>query len=219
MTFSILVRDPDTGALGGAAATGNLCVGAWVLRGEVRAGLTASQGLYPNPSWSGQVLDLMAAGRDPAEAVARVVGADRGAGVRQLSALDGNGASAVHTGADNLDWSGHLAATDLMATGNMLASLAVLQAAVAAFAAATGALAARLIAALAAGAAAGGDIRGLLSAAVLVVSHDEPPLDLRIDHAADPIGALDALYHRTLDPAYQAWLAGIPTLNDPERRP
>ncbi|TMV38570.1 DUF1028 domain-containing protein, partial [Thioclava sp. BHET1] len=27
MTFSLLARDPGTGALGGAAATGSLCVG------------------------------------------------------------------------------------------------------------------------------------------------------------------------------------------------
>ena len=31
MTFSILARNPKTGEIGGAAATGNLCVGGWVL--------------------------------------------------------------------------------------------------------------------------------------------------------------------------------------------
>lgn len=219
MTFSLLARDRATGAFGGAAATGNLCVGAWVLRGDARAGLTASQGHYPNPLWSGQVLELMAAGRDPDQAVHQVVEADRGAGVRQLAALDRDGSTAAHTGADNLDYRGHMAEDGMVAAGNMLSSAAVLQAAVAGFSSAKGLLPARLIAALAAGAAAGGDSRGLLSAAVLVVSPDQPPLDLRIDHAADPVGALEALYDRTRQPAYQEWLALLPTVNHPERAP
>ena len=48
MTFSILARDPTTGAIGGAAATGSLCVGGWVLRGDLAAGMSASQGAAPS---------------------------------------------------------------------------------------------------------------------------------------------------------------------------
>lgn len=219
MTFSILVRDPDCGTFGGAAATGNLCVGAWVLRGDARAGVTASQGLYPSPMWGPEALELMSAGRDAAEAVRRVVDRDAGRDVRQLAALDRTGGTGVHSGARNFEYCGHVAADNLIAVGNMLASPAVLEAMVEAFASATGPQPARLIAGLAAGAAAGGDFRGLLSAAVLIVSPDAPPLDLRVDHAADPIGALRALYECTCDPAYQDWLVGIPTPNDPERAP
>ncbi|MFW6076409.1 MAG: DUF1028 domain-containing protein [Hyphomicrobiales bacterium] len=251
MTFSLLVRDPGTGAFGAAAATGNLCVGAWVLRGDARAGVTASQGLYPNPSWGPRVLELMSGG-DAAEAVRQVVGADSGRDVRQLAALDRNGRTAVHSGIGNLDYCGHIAADDLIAVGNMLESRAVLEAMVEAFASEPGAarpresggpesgsattgfplardraagatshpeLAPRLIASLAAGAAAGGDVRGLMSAAVLVVSPDAPPLDLRVDLAEDPVGALRALYERTREPSYQAWLSHLPTGNDPERAP
>ncbi|SNR53281.1 Family of unknown function [Puniceibacterium sediminis] len=47
MTFPILVRDPVSGIFGGAAATGNLCVGGWVLRGDALVGLPASQGKTP----------------------------------------------------------------------------------------------------------------------------------------------------------------------------
>ena len=47
MTFSILARDPDSGLIGGAAATGSLCVGGWVLRGRAGVGLSASQGASP----------------------------------------------------------------------------------------------------------------------------------------------------------------------------
>ena len=34
MTISILAIDEKTGRMGGAAATGSLCVGGWVLRGR-----------------------------------------------------------------------------------------------------------------------------------------------------------------------------------------
>ena len=47
MTFSIIARNPKTGEIGGATATGNLCVGGWVLRGNVEKGVTATQGFYP----------------------------------------------------------------------------------------------------------------------------------------------------------------------------
>ena len=40
MTFSIIARNPKTGEIGGAAATGNLCVGGWVLRGDIKKGIT-----------------------------------------------------------------------------------------------------------------------------------------------------------------------------------
>ena len=34
MTFSLLSLDKNTGTFAGATATGNLCVGGWVLRGQ-----------------------------------------------------------------------------------------------------------------------------------------------------------------------------------------
>jgi uncharacterized Ntn-hydrolase superfamily protein len=118
--------------------------------------------------------------------------------VRQLAALDRAGGTAVHSGTRNLGYCGHLAADDLIAAGNMLNSRAVLEEMVDAFVSANGTLAARLIASLAAGAAAGGDFRGLMSAAVLIVSPDEPSLDLRIDSAPDPVHALHFLYRRVV---------------------
>ncbi|MFN3526048.1 MAG: DUF1028 domain-containing protein, partial [Paracoccus sp. (in: a-proteobacteria)] len=62
MTFSILAQDLGTGAFGGAAATGSLCVGGWVLRGDSRAGLTASQGAAPSTMWGEDVLVRMMSG-------------------------------------------------------------------------------------------------------------------------------------------------------------
>lgn len=217
MTFSLLARDPGSGALGGAAATGSLCVGGWVLRGDSRAGMSASQGAAPSTLWGEDALDLMRRGESAAQTVERLKQADRGAQWRQLAALDRDGTTACHTGIQNTDWKGALIAPGLVVAGNMLAGPQVIEALRDAYLRATGPLPERLLAALSAAEAAGGDTRGLQSAALLVVSDDAPPLSLRIDWAADPIRALEGLYARSQSGDYAAWLPTVPTRNDPER--
>src|SRR5690554_1543068 len=101
MTFSILVHDPETGVIGGAAATGSLCVGGWVLRGDARYGLSASQERAPSTLWGENVIDLMGKGHSAEAAVEKVTMDDSGRGYRQLSALNCNGRGAVFTGQDN----------------------------------------------------------------------------------------------------------------------
>ena len=59
MTFSLLAHDHETGTYGGAAATGSLCVGGWVLRGGLDSGLSASQGTAPSTFWGEDVLRAM----------------------------------------------------------------------------------------------------------------------------------------------------------------
>jgi uncharacterized Ntn-hydrolase superfamily protein len=83
--------------------------------------------------------------------------------------------------------------------------------------AANGSLSEKLLEALAAAEGAGGDIRGLQSAALLVVSDDAPPLTLRVDWSHDPIAALRDLHRRSRMGAYAEWLPCVPTRNDPER--
>ena len=121
MTFSILAQDLNTGAFGAAAATGSLCVGGWVLRGDSRAGLSASQGAAPSPMWGEDVLDRMRAGEDAQTALDAVVGVDGGREGRQLAALDRRGGTACHTGAQNTPWRGSLIAPGLVVSGNLLA--------------------------------------------------------------------------------------------------
>jgi len=218
MTFSILARDPETGALGGAAATGSLCVGGWVLRGALDAGLSASQGAAPSTFWGEDVLAEMRAGKGAADAVATVTGRDSGRDWRQLSALDRSGQGAGFTGTANTPEMGHRPIPGGVVAGNMLTRLSVLDALADGFATATGPFAARLIAALRAAEAAGSDSRGLLSAALLVLHPDHPPLTLRIDHhASDPVGALADLHARATTGDYADWAARVPTQSDPER--
>lgn len=219
MTFSILAQDCSTGAFGGAAATGALCVGGWVLRGCARKGMSASQGAAPSTLWGEDVLERMQTGTSAAQAVAEITAADAGRAWRQLAALDPRGGVGCHTGAQNSPWHGSLLAPGLVVSGNLLAGPQVLGALRDGFVAATGPLALRLLAALTAAERAGGDIRGLQSAALLVVAEDAPPLTLRIDWAERPVAALHDLYRRSQQGAYAAWLPCVPTRADPERHP
>ena len=217
MTFSILVHDPDTGAFGGAAATGSLCVGGWVLRGHASAGLSASQGAAPSTLWGEDVLAAMKSGQPAQEAVDALTRRDAGRRHRQLCALDTSGQGAVFSGADNTPEIAGRCFAGGVAAGNMLSSGAVVDRLIEGYQAALGALPDRLLDALRAADAAGGDMRGLMSAALLVVAPDRPPLSLRIDMSAAPLDDLAKLLKMATGGDYAAWTRQVPTLDAPER--
>jgi len=217
MTFSLLVRDPETGEMGGAAATGSLCVGGWVLRGDARAGMSASQGASPSTFWGEDVLALMREGQGAATAVKAVVAPDQGRDWRQLAALDRDGGTGSHTGSRNGAARGALAFEGGVASGNLLASEAVLDALRDGYLGASGGMAERLMAGLRAAEAAGSDSRGLQSAALLIVSPEMAPLTLRVDYAEAPLDALEALLERASSGSYAEWKVQVPVLEDPTR--
>ena len=201
----------------GHRVAGSLCVGGWVLRGDSRAGMSASQGAAPSTMWGEDALIRMQAGDTAEQALAAVTGSDAGRAWRQLAVLDRAGSAACHTGTANTEWRGSVVAPGLVVSGNMLAGPQVLEALHDTFLAEHGSLAERLLAALAAAEAAGGDRRGLQSAALLVVSDDAPPLTLRVDWSENPVAALRDLHTRSHSGDYAAWLPKVPTRNDPER--
>ncbi len=218
MTFSILAHDPMTGAIGGAAATGSLCVGGWVLRGDLLSGISASQGAAPSTFWGDDVLQAMKHGTGAVPAVAQVTSADAGREYRQLAALDMSGGVAAFTGASNEGVKGSISFPGGIVAGNMLANEGVLGAMVERFKTAQGTLDRRLVSALEAANAAGGDYRGLLSAALLVLHPDHPPLTLRIDHDPDdPVGALKRLRDAATSGDYSDWVRQVPVSTDRER--
>lgn len=217
MTVSILAFDEKTGAYGGAATTGSLCVGGWVLRGDAESGLSASQGSLPSTLWGTDVLALMRAGHSAAEAIETVTSRDGGRAERQLAALDPSGGTGHFTGANSIATAGARSARHVVVTGNLLSSERVLDACLDGFLAAGGAFAERLLAALDAAASAGGDSRGLLSAALLAVRRDRAPLTLRVDYSETPLEALSDLYRRATTGLYADWTRHVPTLADPER--
>ncbi|MEI4197064.1 DUF1028 domain-containing protein [Roseovarius sp. E0-M6] len=218
MTFSILARDAETGAIGGAAATGSLCVGGWVLRGDLLAGMSASQGASPSTFWGDDVLELMRNSVTPEQAVHQIVSSDTGREYRQLAALDLHGNAAAFTGAENQDLKGSLVFSGGIASGNMLGGEGVLPAMVEGFTASDQVFERRLLRALTAAREAGGDFRGLLSAAMLVLHPDRPPMSLRIDHHPDdPIGTLEEIFDHATTGDYADWARQVPVLTDKER--
>lgn len=218
MTFTLLAHDRQTRRWGGVAATGNLCVGGWVLRGDARAGICASQGLSPSTLWGEDALEIMRDGTTAADALARLTALDGGREERQFTAIGLDGTPHAFTGSHNHPACGEAVGTHAVAAGNMLASSTVPAAMLDAFEATQGSLTERLLVALQAGRAAGGDIRGMQSAALLVVGPDMAPLSLRIDDSAEPIAALTALHAKTMNPAYAEWLDYVPTRTDPHRQ-
>lgn len=194
MTWSILARDPATGALGAAVATRFFAVGALAIHVEGGVAALATQALI-NPMYAVHGMPRLRAGEAPEAVVAALLAADAGRAHRQLHILDHGGRAAAHTGADCVGWCGSVGGLDVSVAGNMLAGPEVVSRTCAVFEAAAGPLAERLLAALEAGEAAGGDKRGKQSAALKVCSRDPyPDLDIRADDHPDPLRELRRLH-------------------------
>jgi uncharacterized Ntn-hydrolase superfamily protein len=198
-TFSIVARDPATGDLGVAVQSHWFAVGAVVSWAEPGVGAVATQS-FVDPAYGPRGLELMRAGKPPAEALAALVAADEGRGVRQVAFVDAAGRAAAHTGDKCIEHAGHQVGAGYSVQANMMGTGDVVPAMAKGYEAASGDLAERLMAALEAAQAAGGDIRGCQSAALLVVrgTRSERPwtdtvFDLRVDDSPDPIGELRRL--------------------------
>jgi uncharacterized Ntn-hydrolase superfamily protein len=194
MTWSILVRDPATGALGAAVATRFFAVGALAIHVEGGVAALATQALI-NPMYAVHGMARLRTGEAPDAVAACLLAADAGSAHRQLHMIDAQGRIAQHTGGACVAWCGSVRGADVSVAGNMLAGASVVEATLAAFQRASGALAERLLTALEAGEAAGGDRRGRQSAALKICTRDPfPDLDIRTDDHPDPLAELHRLY-------------------------
>lgn len=194
MTWSIVARDPETGAKGIAVATRAFAVGSIVPHVDSDHGAVATQALA-NVTYGPRGLRLLREGL-PADEVLRVLlASDRGASQRQVHIMDGAGRFAAHTGADCIGWCGHAIHDGFSVAGNMLAGPEVIAETARAFAeGAALPFPRRLITAMRAGEAAGGDKRGKQSAALLIhTTEDYPYLSLRVDDHVEPLAELDRL--------------------------
>ena len=211
MTFSLLSLDKSSGTFGGVTATGNLCVGGWVLRGHPHVGLTASQGAEPSVLWGEDVLAQMQKGLPAPDAVEHATLTDPRRDWRQLAAIDSDGRASAFSGNQNGTIIDEIVEDGLILTGNILSNKSVLARMRDTFIRSDSPIEDKLIDALKAGAEAGGDSRGLMSAALLVLPPDAPPLTLRVDFDESPIDRLEALVKKTQEPAYHAWMKTLPT--------
>ena len=219
MTFSVLTFDEKEGIFAAAAATGSLCVGGWVLRGDIESGLVASQGTSPSSFWRDDCLRYMYTGQSASEAIDLAIANDSGRDYRQIIALDKFGTTSGFTGINSVSHASHITEQNFAVAGNMIAGSHVLEAVKKHVNSDQAPIDQRMLNALKAGKDAGGDNRGLLSAALLVLSPNHPPLDLRIDYSSDPLSDLQLLIDRSKQSPYHDWLSEVPIDTDRNRAP
>jgi uncharacterized Ntn-hydrolase superfamily protein len=210
MTWSILVRDPATGALGAAVATRFFAVGALAIHVEGGVAALATQALI-NPMYAAEGMARLRAGEAPEGVAAALLADDAGRDHRQLHVVDARGRIVQHTGDECVSWCGAVRGTNVSVAGNMLAGAAVVERTLDAFQRAEGTLAERLLTALKAGEAAGGDKRGKQSAALKICTRDPySDLDIRTDDHPDPIVELRRLYQVSQErfAVFRRFLAG-----------
>jgi uncharacterized Ntn-hydrolase superfamily protein len=198
VTASIVARDPATGELGAAVFTAWPAVGSAVPFAEPGVGAVATQSLV-EISFGPRGLELLREGVSAPDAVEQLIGSDSVPAVRQLGVLPLDGEPAGFTGQACVPYAGEANGSDCRCQANMMASGGVPEAMAAAFEATEGELAVRLLASLEAGEAAGGDARGRMSAALLVVPAEGEPwrrtADLRVDYHDDPLPELSRALH------------------------
>jgi uncharacterized Ntn-hydrolase superfamily protein len=210
-----LAYEPEEGTFYGASATGNLCVGGWVLRGDSRVGLTASQGADPSTLWGEDILKLMIEGYQPEDALNKITQADKGRENRQVAVIGNRGEGAVFSGMNNLPIVDSIVEDNLALSGNILQSNKVLSKMREAYFEESKCELQKLWEVLNAGASAGGDVRGLMSASILVLNDRKPPISLRVDYSDDPLRDLSKLIQKIKDEKYQNWLKELPTRHNP----
>lgn len=198
-TYSIVARDPATGELGVAVQSHAFSVGSGVTWAEAGVGAVATQS-FIDPSYGPLGLDLMRAGKSAPDALKSLLAGDDGRDVRQVAMIDASGRVAAYTGAKCIPSAGNHVGNGYSVQANLMDNDTIWPAMAKAFESAHGDLAERMLAALDAAQAAGGDIRGMQSAAILVVkgvSSGKPwqdkIFDLRVEDSQQPLVELRRL--------------------------
>jgi uncharacterized Ntn-hydrolase superfamily protein len=199
MTYSVVARDPESGQFGVAVQTCWFAVGAIVPWAIAGVGAVATQAMV-EVSYGPKCLEKLVAGADAQRALDEVRAEDEGSAVRQVAVVDGSGGVSAHTGALCIDHAGHHRGDQYSVQANMMASARVWPAMAEAYETTAGTFPERLLAVLRAAENAGGDARGRMSAAMLIVdgaTHDHPwegvLLDVRVDHDDRPLDQIDRL--------------------------
>ncbi len=199
-TYSIVAIDKATGEMGVAVQSHWFATGTLVIWGEAGVGVVATQS-FVNPAFGPDGLALMRKNKDVDQVLQALLAEDEGKEFRQLGLLNSEGKAASFTGAQCIDFAGHVVGNGYAVQANLMASDKVWPAMAEAFENSTGqALAHRLMVALEAAQAVGGDIRGKQSAALLVVGAKatgqpwvDRKVDLRVDDHPTPLLELKRL--------------------------
>jgi uncharacterized Ntn-hydrolase superfamily protein len=211
-TFSIVARDPVTGELGVAVQSHWFSTGSIVTWAEPGVGAIATQSMV-EVSYGPKGLSGLHNNHPPREVLRDLLMMDGEREVRQVAMVDAQGRVATHTGSRCIAEAGHHIGDQYSVQANMMLRDTVWPAMAKAFETSTGRLPERLLAALDAAQQEGGDIRGMQSAAIVVVSGNftntpwkETIVDLRVEDHPTPLAEL----HRLLkvQRAYEAMNRG-----------
>jgi len=193
-TFSIVACCRQTNELGVAVSTAIPAVGAINPFAQAGVGAMTTQAVS-NPYLGIDGLRLLGKGFSADEVLERLLRADIDREKRQLSIVDAQGRGAAYTGNEVEAWCGHRVGPGYVVAGNLLVSEETVIAMAEAYEGSQGTLGERLLVTLEAGQAAGGDKRGKVSAALLVVRDQEYPyLNLRVDEHRQPVSELRRIF-------------------------
>jgi len=198
-TYSIVARDPKTGQMGVAVQSHYFSVGPVVPWAEAGVGAVATQSLVL-VDYGPNGLALMKQGMTAQQALDSLLKADAHNEGRQVAMVDAKGNVATYSGKNCIPFAGHKSGDQYSCQANLMASDQVWPAMSAAYEKASGDLADRMLAALEAGQKAGGDIRGMQSAAILIVKPvstgkpwNDKVMDLRVEDSPHPLAELKRL--------------------------
>jgi len=221
MTYAIVARDPVAGEVGAAVQSHFFNAAAVVLWPEAGTGVVATMAIA-EIAYGRYGLDLLRQGVAAETALTQLLRKDPLAPIRQVAMIGIRGRAAGHTGVACIPAAGHRLEEDVVALGNMLAREGTWDQMVKAFRGAQGTLASRLLAAMQAAEEFGGDIRGMQSAGLVVVSTkpearsaeqgvfaSAPRIDLRVEDHTAPLAELQRLLE--LDYFYKELLALLAT--------
>ena len=192
MTFSLILRDPETGEFGSAISSSSPAVAARCVNLADGVGGAHSQNVT-DPRLGPALLAELRGGASAQQAVDTIVAAADPETIdyRQLLVLDTEGAAGIYSGGRALGVFGATSRTNAVAGGNMLAGLDVLDALVDTALSVPGRIEERLYAALLAAIEAGGEAGPVHSAGISVVSNAGWRVtDLRVDWSERPIEEL-----------------------------
>ncbi len=201
-TYSIVAYDSVTGQFGAAVQSHWFKVGdvIWV---EPGVGAVATQSLVEF-SYGPLGLELMRLGKSATQALSGLIVTDPQHQVRQVAMIDKNGVVATHTGDKCIAMAGHYVGHHYSVQANLMRDSTVWAAMAKAYENTKGDLAERMMAALEAAQGEGGDIRGMQSAAMIVVSGKPTGMswrdnivDIRVDDSNEPLKELRRLLEIT----------------------
>jgi uncharacterized Ntn-hydrolase superfamily protein len=195
MTFSLVARDPATGAFGIVICSSSPAVASRCAHVRATVGVVASQNIT-NPALGPRVLDSLAGGADADAAIKAALAQEQFPDYRQLTVVDQQGNTSVHSGTQSLGVHTHTRGNQAAAAGNLLKDENVITELLAGY---TNSRAAtfehRLLDGLHAAMAAGGEAGPVHSAGLAVVEDVSWPVtDLRVDYADDPVADLIELW-------------------------